>query len=349
MTVRPIDGMSASRPCVYAGLAGDTEAGRFLSSGLYRSLEFDGAWEPLADRFDTPVQVRAILTHPARAGWVLIGTQFGILRSDDFGDHWRLLPAPRPGVAIWSLTRSAADGNTLIAGYEPCVLYRSTDDGASWEELPVNASFPSVTVIDDQPKRVTSVAVDPHAPKRLYATVEVGGLLCTHDAGLNWTSVIDGLYVTDDAVDLHQVLIDPRRAGVLTVATRVGLFRSRDGGAGWCRLPVPATSARGVYCRSVAYAPDDPQILYLGAGEGFEGDAGMLFLSRDGGENWSVPAYGLKLKSTVFAVATDSRYPSHVYFASKYGEVLRSTDHGSTWVCNPLPRGVGHVFSLAVG
>ncbi len=87
--------------------------------------------------------------------------------------------------------------------------------------------------------------------------------------------------------------------GVLTVATRVGLFRSRGrrrGGGADClsRRPAPA----GCYCRSVAYAPDDPQILYLGAGEGFEGDAGMLFLSRDGGENWSVPAYGLKLKST---------------------------------------------------
>ncbi len=101
--------MSASRPCVYAGLAGETpRAGRFLSSGLYRSLEFDGAWEPLADRFDTPVQVRAILTHPARAG---LGTHRYAVRylaqAMTLEITGGCFPAPRPGVAIWSLTRSA--------------------------------------------------------------------------------------------------------------------------------------------------------------------------------------------------------------------------------------------------
>jgi hypothetical protein len=151
--------------CIYIGLAGDTEPGRFLSSGLYRSIGFSGKWESLTHRFDQDAQVRCVLTNPVRPGQVTVGTQLGLFRSDDSGDHWHAISAPRPGRAVWSLVRLAGTPNTLIAGYEPCMLYRSVDDGDTWSELKAITCFPDISIGDDIPKRVTSIAGDPLDPR----------------------------------------------------------------------------------------------------------------------------------------------------------------------------------------
>jgi photosystem II stability/assembly factor-like uncharacterized protein len=349
MNMRGNDNSGSRGLCVFAGLAGDTDPGRFISTGLYRNFGFGDTWEPLAGRFSEPVEVRAILTDVMRPGWVLVGTQSGILRSDDYGDHWRALSVPRPGCAVWSLLRWPADSRTVIAGYEPAVLYRSVDDGENWEELCVNAKFPAVTNVEGVPKRVTAIAGDPRNPRTLYATIEVGGLIRSEDNGCTWTSVVDGLYINDDAVDVHDIVLDAERAGVITIATRAGVFRSEDNGAHWRRLPVPTTSARGVYSRSIVAAPGHPRTLYLGAGEAFDGDFGVFYVSHDGGESWAVPPYESRLKCTVFTVAVDPREPDSVYFSSKYGDVLNSPDRGASWICHSLPRGVGLVYALAVG
>ena len=36
----------------------------------------------------------------------------------DAGTTWRRLPAPRPGLAVWSLHRDASSPDTILAGYE---------------------------------------------------------------------------------------------------------------------------------------------------------------------------------------------------------------------------------------
>src|ERR1700761_349175 len=97
--------MAVHDSCVFVGLAGDTEPGRFLSSGMYRSFGPSGVWEPLADRFHRQGQIRAVLTDAERPGRVIVGTQLGLLLSEDYGDHWRELPVPHPGRAVWSLAR----------------------------------------------------------------------------------------------------------------------------------------------------------------------------------------------------------------------------------------------------
>ncbi len=336
-------------PYIYVGLAGDTDPGRFLSAGLFRRTAASDRWESLASRFDEAVEVRCILTDARRPGFLLIGTQRGVLASEDHGEHWRLLHSPRSSRAVWSLARLPGEAGALVAGYEPCALYFSQDSGASWTGGAVNVRHPDITAAGHVPKRVTGIAGCEFDRDCLYATLEVGGLLRSDDGGQTWRSIIDGVYVADDALDLHAVVADARQPRSVTVATRVGLFRSGDCGEHWRKLPVPVQTDRGVYCRSFACAPDDPATLYLGAGDGFEGDNGVFLISRDDGETWDAPQHPVVLKSAVFAIATDVRQPSRVAFASKYGDVLLSEDRGHTWASLPLPRGVGHVFSLALG
>jgi photosystem II stability/assembly factor-like uncharacterized protein len=294
-------------------------------------------------------RVFAILTDPSRAGQVTIGTDNGVWRSDNAGDSWRRLSAPKPELAVWSLARHPHDPSTIFAGYEPCAIYRSTDDGFSWHKLPVAVTFPAVSDLAGIPKRVISIAIDPASPDEIYASLEVGGLLRSLDGGQSWTNVIDGLYIDEGSVDIHSVVINPKRPGELTVATRFGTFRSVDRGLHWRDLKVPLLRPIGSYCRELAYAPGEDATLYLAAGNDFDGDRGALFLSRDDGATWEQAELGIALKTTIFALAVNPNRPDHVFCSSKIGQVLHSHDYGRHWRVNPMPAGVGHVFALSAG
>ncbi len=334
--------------CIYAGLAGDTDEGRFRSSGLFR-MKNGGSWERLDEKFASPPEVRAILADPDRSGRVTIGTQSGVFRSEDWGDSWRPLAAEKPVLAVWSLFHHPTDKNTILAGYEPAAMSRTGDDGANWMKLPFHGDYPAVTVGPDTPKRVTGIAVDPSRPAEIYASIEIGGLLRSLDDGQSWKAVIDGVYVVEDSVDLHAVAVNPVRAGEVTITTRVGSFRSVDKGEHWKKLPIPALREKGSYCRALAYAPGRPETLYVGAGNDFDGDKGALYASEDDGESWSpIPLPG-PLKSTIFAIAVNPRHPDWLGCATKNGGVFSSEDRGRTWLYAPLPTGAGHIFALAFG
>ena len=337
-----------SRPVtIYAGMAGDTDEGRFVSSGLYRSHD-GGAWERIAMSLDPPAEVHAILTDGSRPNRVTIGTQSGIFRSDDNGDTWRRLSAPPPELAVWTLFRHPRKPKVVFAGYEPCSIYRSDDDGETFDKLPVKGAWPDITSGPEMPKRVTGIAVAPGNPDTLYASVEIGGLLRSGDGGQTWDAALDGVYVVEDAVDLHGVVVSPSRPDVVTVTTRVGTFRSEDSGVHWRKLDVPSLRDKGSYCRAIVYAPESDKTLYLGAGNDFDGDKGALFVSDDDGESWRAVDLPGPLKSTVFAVAVSPALPEHVACSTKNGGVFLSGDRGRSWRYAPLPRGAGHVFSLAI-
>jgi photosystem II stability/assembly factor-like uncharacterized protein len=334
---------------VYAGLAGDTDPGRFWSAGLYRSRNAQGRWESIGENLGTEPHVFAILADTRRPGRVTIGTHDGIWRSDDGGDTWRRLSAPKPELAVWSLAADPREPDTIFAGYEPCAIYRSTDDGATWNKLPVEVSFPAVSTHPDIPKRVISIAADPNNTREIYGSLEVGGLLRSLDGGKSWENIIDGLYIDEGFVDIHSVVVNPDRPGQLTIATRFGTFRSDDRGDHWRDLRAPLMRPIGSYCRVLRYAPGDGNTLYLAAANDFDGDRGALFISRDNGASWQKAEPGVWLKTPVFGLAVDPNHPDNVFYSSKIGQLVYSRDRGKTWSVNPLPHGAGHVFALAAG
>lgn len=334
---------------VYAGLAGDTDTGRFWSAGLYRSRNGTGAWESLADRFPGPPQTFAILIDPARPEQVTAGTRDGIWRSADHGDSWRRLDAPEPELGVWSLAHHPGRADVILAGYEPCAVLTSPDNGDTWRNLKVAAGFPSVSDHPDIPKRAISIAADRSNADEIYVAVEVGGLLRSLDGGRSWKNVIDGLYIDEGSVDIHSVVIHPERPGQLTIATRCGVFRSDDRGEHWRDLKVPPTRPVGSYCRVLRYAPDDGKTLYLAAANDFDGDRGVLYISRDDGASWAAAELGRAVRTPMFGLAVDHGRPDNVFCISKIGQLFGSTDRGRSWTSLSLPPGAGHVFTLAAG
>jgi photosystem II stability/assembly factor-like uncharacterized protein len=341
---------TTSQAYVYVGLAGETVPGREVRSGLYRSRAAETPWELLTTGLPPDPQVRAIAVHPQQPNIVVIGTQHGVYRSEDHGDHWTRLDAPTPGLAVWSLLYHPHNPEVLFAGYEPYAIYRSEHGGTGWQRLPISATFPDVTMRPRElPKRIIGMAIDPTYPTDLYAAVEVGGALRSLDGGEHWEGISEGHYLNDDPVDFHGVAVSAAHPRTVYTIGRIGMSRSPDQGEHWQHVELEPLSPRGTYCRDIRVAPDDPNTLYVAAGAGFRSNEGALFRSRDGGHTWSRLDLGVKLQSTLFAIDIDARQPRHLYCATSDGEVLCSRDAGDTWRAHPLPPEAKQVYRLAVG
>ena len=168
---------------VYTGLAGE---GEYIGAGgLYRYAAQNGEWQSLTNGLPENPQVRALLMHPHNPAMLYAGTNRGPYRSDDRGEHWEALEAPQQGTDVWSLAFHPNDANIIYAGYEPCAIYRSEDSGEHWKKMNTEkVVFPHITTyMPPLGKRVIGMAADPSAPQDMYAAIEVGGLLASHDGG----------------------------------------------------------------------------------------------------------------------------------------------------------------------
>ncbi len=117
-----------------------------------------------------------------------------------------------------------------------------------------------------------------------------------------------------------------------------GVWKSDDAGRTWNPIfddqPTQSVGA-------IAVAPSDPNILYVGSGEGLHrpdlsvGDG--VYKSTDAGKTWT--HLGLEDAQQIPAIAVDPRDPNRVFVAvlgHPYGPnsqrgVFRSTDGGKTW------------------
>ena len=231
-------------------------------------MALGGEWQPIEKGLPPQPQVRALLMHPDDPSVVYAGTQQGVYRSGDRGEHWEALESPRDGQDVWSLAFHPDDPNVIFAGYEPCAIYRTQDGGETWRQMNTErVRHPDVTTyMEPLAKRVIGIAADPSDASDVYAAVEVGGLLASRDGGESWDMITDGLYTRNNTVDLHGVQVSAAAPGVVYIITQVAMFRSRDRGARWEHVRFGEMFPGGSYCRGLLVAPDDPRTMYLAAG-----------------------------------------------------------------------------------
>ena len=338
---------------VYVGLAGE---GEFIGpGGIYRCADGGQEWQSIAQGLPPEPQVRALLAHANHSNIIYAGTNLGVYRSDDRGDHWDALDSVKKDV--WSLAFHPSNPDVIFAGHEPCAISRSLDGGQTWSKMNTDkVKFPHITTyMPPLGKRVIGIAVDPTNPMDMYGAIEVGGLLASRDGGESWESIIDGPFVRNNTLDLHGVQVSAAAPGTVHIITQVAMFRSRDRGQRWEHVQVEEMFPGGSYCRDLAVAPDDPKTMYLAAGAGGGGspagtqEAGALFRSRDVGETWARIDIGDTPPSRMYGVAIDRAEPSHIHCCSTLGQVYSSHDGGNTWSKSEVPVELSrnrHIYTL---
>ena len=250
-------------------------------------------------------------------------------------------PLGSPVTPVWSLLFHPRNPDVMFAGCEKGEIYRSQDRGETWQLTQTNVDFPIVTLQPRfSPKRIMGMAADPNRPDEMYAAVEIGGLIRSLDGGESWHGVTDGIYLNEDPLDLHDVVVTPALPRTVFIINRIGMFKSQDRGDHWQPLNIeklPGSTTGGSYCRCIKLAPDDPRTFYMGAGPAFRSELGALYRSRDLGGTWEKIDLGTTPKSTLFGLAIDERNPSHIVSATRNGQVFSSLNRGDTWEEMPLP------------
>jgi photosystem II stability/assembly factor-like uncharacterized protein len=154
-------------------------------------------------------------------------------------------------------------------------------------------------------------------------------------AGLRWRSVGPAMFAgrVDDVAGV------PGNPNILYAAgSTAGLFKSTNGGVTFTSV---FNDGNTLSVGAVAIAPDNPELVYIGTGEGFPRNSTSVgdgvYKTEDGGRTWR--HIGLK-DSERFSRIIVSPRDSRVVFAAAMGHewgpneergVFRSTDGGTTW------------------
>ena len=267
-----------------------------VGQGLWQSDDLDG-WRQVPD---VPPDARLYALAVGAAGGD--GVIWCYRR-----ERWHARALPDPDAQVWSLARDLRVPGTLYAGCRPLALWRSQDDGETWEMLPL--TLPPDTPRPHTP-RVTTMLVEEGA---LWCGVEVGGVWRSEDGGKHWTAENDGL----PSLDVHALL--RARDGALLAALPTGLARHAGGWA-------PATlRAPWAYCRALAEADGD---LLCGFGDGPPGRRGAVAVSEDAGRTWHSTLFPGVADSTVWSVSVAG---DEALAGAIGGELFASDDGGRAW------------------
>jgi hypothetical protein len=146
---------------------------------------------------------------------------------------------------VYALSVSSRSDNTLWAGTDDGLVWRTQDGGQNWSNItpPALTAWSKVTQIDsshfDDDTAYVSVS-------RLRVDDLRPYIFKTHDGGATWKSISEGL--PEDAA-VNAVREDTKRKGLLFAATEKAVWISWDDGVHWSSLQgnLPHTSMRDLW------------------------------------------------------------------------------------------------------
>jgi len=317
--------------------------------GVYTARRENGSWEVTAHKLDQ-WDISQLAVDPDAPNRVYAGTRGdGVVVSEDSGQSWR---KPNRGTLgpgkVKCVTISPHDTSTIYAGTEPIGIWVTHDRGATWASLDGVLDVPSIATVDypvpSVEPHVRSISINPKDANVLYATLQVGYMIKSSDAGKTWALVNDNV----DA-DIHVVVVHPDDPNHIFVSTgghdnRLGrspgraMFDSLDGGDSWRPMGMEFEQE---YSVPLAMHPKDPDLLYAALAFGQPpqwrnrdgGALGKLVRSTDGGSTWATAETGFEEvgRDFVESITFDQTAPDNVYLGTRKGGLFVSEDAGETW------------------
>lgn len=253
-------------------------------------------------------------------------------------------------------------GVVIYAGTEPASLFKSHDQGQSWQELGALKGVPGTDKwsfpAPPHSGHTKTLAFDPRDHNHIYAGVEQGALLETTDGGNTWRE-LDDYSKPDDAVykDIHQVLLRPSNPDEIFMTGGMGLYHSADGGRTFEHLT--GRDFRIGYPDQLVFSPEDDRVLFMSGSSKSPGSwrqshhaSATIMRSSDSGRTWEPAGRGLPedMRANIEAMAAYSWPSGYALFAGNTdGEIFCSEDKGESWTTiaqlPPVSKG-GHFRNL---
>ena len=296
-------------------------------------------------------------------------------RSDDGGETWETVnnefayegetgthayfdgkPHPWDFKRVWHFEPSIHDPDTVYAGVEDAALFKSTDAGQSWKELPALRTHGSSP--DWHPGAgglcLHTIIEDPSDPDRIYVAISAVGAFRTDDGGETWKPINKGLvsnYIPDPEAEyghcVHRIALHPDRPETLYMQKHWDVMRTDDRGDSWYEISGNLPSDFGFVVDINTQDPDTVYVLPIKSDSEHYPPEGKLrvYRSTTGGNEWEALTEGLPQENVYHnvlrdAMCVDKADPCGVYFGTTGGQVYASTNGGDSWtaIAKDLPR-----------
>jgi photosystem II stability/assembly factor-like uncharacterized protein len=304
-----------------------------------------------------------------------------IQRSNDGGTTWQAVgnkfvydggptthkwydgtPHPWEFARVWHLEPSLTDADTVYAGVQDAALFRSTDAGQNWQELPGLRAHKSGP--DWQPGAgglcLHTIVLDPHNRGRMFIAISAAGAFRSDDEGATWRPINRGLHSEgipkgDAEVGhcVHRIAMHRSRPDVLFMQKHWDVMRTDDAGESWHEVSGNLPTDFGFTIDVHAHEPETIFVVPIKSdSEHFPPDGKLrVYRSRSGGNEWEALTNGLPQRDCYVnvlrdAMAVDTLDSCGVYFGTTGGQVYASSDAGDSWTA--IVRDLPAVLSVEV-
>jgi photosystem II stability/assembly factor-like uncharacterized protein len=263
---------------------------------------------------------------------------------------------------VWHFEPSPIDPDIVYAGVEDAAIFRSTDGGRSWRELPgLRAAKGDLWQPGAGGMAVHTILLDPTNPRRMFVAVSAAGAFRTDDGGETWKPINRGLRSQWELPDpdaevghcVHRIALHPSRPDVLFMQKHWDVMRTDNAGEEWREVSGNLPSDFGFPIDVHAHEPETIYVVPITSDSlHFPPDGKLrVYRSRTGGGEWEPLTKGLPQQNCYVnvlrdAMAVDTLDPCGVYFGTTGGQVYVSADGGDSW--EPIARDLPAVLSVEV-
>ncbi len=243
-----------------------------------------------------------------------------------------------------------SEPGVVYAGVEPAALFKSSDNGGTWE---------FVQSLNDHPSRpywmaaagglcLHTIVLDPADAARMYVGISSAGVFRTVDGGATWQPANQGTRANFDPTSppvypevgqcVHKMVMNPSEPARLYQQNHCGVYRSDDGGDAWHEI---TDGLPGEWGLGMAVHPHDANTVWVCPGTSsykhWMPDAAMtIYRSRDRGASWQPLTVGLPQEGAYLDVlregmAVDALPQAGVYVGTNTGQLYLSADEGDSW------------------
>lgn len=331
-----------------------------------------------------------VMDHRDGARTILMGARTGhlgptIFRSTDLGKTWKeatqppafpKVPEGEKGISVhhnfFITPGHASEPKVWYVGTSPQGLFRSEDDGVTWEPVKGVNEHPRFKVWMNPPDEgppdgptLHSITIDPRDRKHMYLCLSAGGVFESNDSGRDWHPLNQGLhsdFLPDPEAEVghdpHILKMSAANPDRLYQQNHCGVYRMDRADAKWVNIGKSLPKPYSDHSYPIALHPRDPDTAWLFPLDGSfplgrvsPNGKPAVFGTKNGGGSWKKLNKGFPARDAYFSVKrqamnVDSRDPVGIYLGTTGGEVWASLDEGKSWarIATSLPE----IYSVRV-
>jgi len=268
------------------------------------------------------VDHHAFAFHPTDPNIVLVGNDGGINKSTNRGKTWQD-HVNLPITQFYEINLDANNPDALFGGTQDNNTIATFDGGLdNWVPLLGGDGF--------------YVNVDYVDNSYVYAEYQYGNLYRSTSGGSNMSWAMNGISESEPKNWSTPVVIDPFDSKILYYGSN-RLYKTTNRAQSWNAISDNLTLSSPNYpglgtLTTISVSPVDNNIIYTGS------DDGKVFVTLDGGTNWTDITEGLPFR-WVTRVAADNFDDNVVYvtfsgmkWRDPVSHIFKSTDQGANWV-----------------